>query len=180
VAASLQGRTAAGLLRYQAAMADTSPSRVARLMRLRDAMMTENLTDIATREADRGPTLVFAHTPAPADEPELLAAGGHAPDLVERGRHRGRPPRPQVRLTGHGVRCSTAAGPRCPAPDTLEGALSALPSSRYVFTTDRLAAAIGEVTPRTDHGPEHGYSRWRPTISMGWTGCCSCARCSQV
>jgi hypothetical protein len=118
VAASLQGRTAAGLLRYQAAMADTSPSRVARLMRLRDAMMTENLTDIATREADRGPTLVFAHT-----------------------RHL------QTNPSGASV----------PAPDTLEGALSALPSNRYVFTTDRLAAAIGEVTPRTDHGPEHGY-----------------------
>jgi erythromycin esterase-like protein len=62
--ACLYGRTAAGLLRYQAKMADTSDSRVARLSRLlgqRDAMMAANLQAVVAHEAQRGPTLVFAH-----------------------------------------------------------------------------------------------------------------------
>ncbi|MET0994597.1 MAG: erythromycin esterase family protein, partial [Mycobacterium sp.] len=42
-------------------MADTSATRFARLTGLRDAMMADNLLDIAAREARRGPTLVFAH-----------------------------------------------------------------------------------------------------------------------
>ncbi len=61
--ACLHGRTAAGLLRYHAAMADGSGSRAAQISRLmvrRDTMMSENLRAIATREARRGPTLVFA------------------------------------------------------------------------------------------------------------------------
>jgi erythromycin esterase-like protein len=59
--AALRARAASGLLRYHAAMADTSPERFGGLMRMRDAMMAENLLDIAAREARSGPTLVFAH-----------------------------------------------------------------------------------------------------------------------
>ena len=62
--ACLHGRTAAGLLRYHAKMADTSGSRAAQLSQLlgqRDAMMNANLRDIVAQEARRGPTLVFAH-----------------------------------------------------------------------------------------------------------------------
>lgn len=56
--ARLHARTAAGLLRYHAAMADPGPARFARLMQLRDAMMAENLLAVIERD---GPTLVFAH-----------------------------------------------------------------------------------------------------------------------
>jgi erythromycin esterase-like protein len=45
-------------------MADGSGSRATRMSRLlarRDAMMSENLQAIATREARQGPTLVFAN-----------------------------------------------------------------------------------------------------------------------
>lgn len=59
--ACLCGRAASGLLRYHAAMADDGPNRWARLASTRDAMMADNLTAIAAAEADRGPTLVFAH-----------------------------------------------------------------------------------------------------------------------
>jgi len=59
--ADLQARTAAGLLRYHAAMADASDARVARLLGLRDVMMADNIAAILTREGQRGPTLMFGH-----------------------------------------------------------------------------------------------------------------------
>lgn len=59
--AELHARTAAGLLRYHAVIADTVPTRIARMLALRDLMMADNLSAIAGREETRGPTLVFAH-----------------------------------------------------------------------------------------------------------------------
>jgi hypothetical protein len=55
--ARMYGRTATGLLRYHFWMADASPSRMARLLGLRDSMMAANLLAIA----ERGPALVHAH-----------------------------------------------------------------------------------------------------------------------
>ncbi|SIM60610.1 Erythromycin esterase homolog [Micromonospora cremea] len=55
--ARLYGRTSIGLLRYHFGMADTSPSRLARLLGVRDSMMAANLLAIA----ERGPALVNAH-----------------------------------------------------------------------------------------------------------------------
>ncbi|WP_017625225.1 erythromycin esterase family protein [Nocardiopsis chromatogenes] len=56
-------RTSLGLLRYHSAMAWTAPmaERLAALGGLRDAMMAANLRAVASAEAERGPTLVFAH-----------------------------------------------------------------------------------------------------------------------
>jgi hypothetical protein len=45
-----------------------------------------------------------------------------------------------------------------PAPETVEGALAALPADGYVFTAKRLADAVGGAAPRTDHSPEQGYA----------------------
>lgn len=59
--AELGARTSSGLLAYHAAMARDDASRLSRLMGLRAALMAENLLSLAGREADRGPTLVFAH-----------------------------------------------------------------------------------------------------------------------
>lgn len=59
--AQLAARTAAGLLRYHAVMADPAPDRVARMLAARDLMMAGHLCAIAGREQSRGPTLVFAH-----------------------------------------------------------------------------------------------------------------------
>ncbi|MCW4355448.1 erythromycin esterase family protein [Hoyosella sp. YIM 151337] len=59
--ARLYARTAAGLMRYHAAVADDSDQRVPRLLGLRDELMASNLAAIAERERPRGPTLVFAH-----------------------------------------------------------------------------------------------------------------------
>ncbi|MBF6339363.1 erythromycin esterase family protein [Nocardia abscessus] len=54
-------RTAQGLLRYHAAMADPGPDRIATLLSLRTEMMAENLLAIVAQEQRRGPSLVFAH-----------------------------------------------------------------------------------------------------------------------
>lgn len=59
--AQLHARTALGLLRYHANLAASSPDRISRMLALRAVMMTDNLLAIAEREAERGPTLVFAH-----------------------------------------------------------------------------------------------------------------------
>ncbi|WP_280241431.1 erythromycin esterase family protein [Nocardia abscessus] len=54
-------RTAQGLLRYHAAMADPTLDRIATLLSLRTEMMAENLLAIVAQEQRRGPSLVFAH-----------------------------------------------------------------------------------------------------------------------
>lgn len=53
-----------GLLRYHRQLARPAEEdvRISRLLATRDALMVENLLDIRAIEADRGPTLVFAHT----------------------------------------------------------------------------------------------------------------------
>ncbi|MER6161807.1 erythromycin esterase family protein [Streptomyces sp. NPDC001868] len=53
-----------GLLRYHRQLARPAEEdvRISRLLATRDALMAENLLDIRAIEADRGPTLVFAHT----------------------------------------------------------------------------------------------------------------------
>ena len=137
------------------AMADTSATRFARLMGLRDAMMADNLLDIAAREARRGPTLVFAHTATRA--PELLAVGRFPAHVVECWLHRRGTPRRRLHPAGHGIRRRPDRGLDAPAPDALEGVLVGLPASRYIFGAARLAQAVGDEKPRTDHSPEQGY-----------------------
>ena len=55
--------TALGLLRYHALAAEPLPQaeRTSLLLGMRDSLMARNLTAIRMLEADRGPTLVFAH-----------------------------------------------------------------------------------------------------------------------
>ncbi|MFF2109090.1 erythromycin esterase [Rhodococcus sp. ACS1] len=59
--AELHGRVATRLLSYHAGMAENSPRRIARLLGIRDTLMADNLSALVRREADRGPTFVFAH-----------------------------------------------------------------------------------------------------------------------
>ena len=54
-------RSAIGLLRYHAAMADPGADRLERLCALRDGMMAENLLALVPPRSDRGRCLVFAH-----------------------------------------------------------------------------------------------------------------------
>ena len=98
--ARLYGRTATGLLRYHYWMADTSPSRMARLLGVRDSMMAANLLAIA----ERGPALVHAHNGHLQRDKSSDADGRPAAGMVERRRDRQRPAGRGVRLPGHGPR----------------------------------------------------------------------------
>ncbi|MFC7242068.1 erythromycin esterase family protein [Catellatospora aurea] len=161
--ARLHASAAAGLLRYHAVMAAASPARYARLMITRDTMMAENLLAIEAREADRGPTLVFAHNA------HLQREEGHwqadyldqtltwwtagaiaAADLGER-----------YAFVATAVGAIPHRGLGAPAAETLEGVLAALPDDRYLLDGRRLAAALhaAELEPvrRSDNTDDRGY-----------------------
>jgi erythromycin esterase-like protein len=156
--ARLYGRTATGLLRYHFWMADTSPSRMARLLALRDSMMAANLLAIA----ERGPTLVNAHN-------------GH----LQRNKSRMRMGDLPLEWWSAGAIVSAHLGDRyaflatalgtirhhgvdAPPPDTIEGLLYALPEDRYVVDARRLATVLGDVTPAPRVSPWFGYSPLDP------------------
>jgi erythromycin esterase-like protein len=155
--ARLHARTAAGLLRYQAVMAEPSPGRVGRLMSLRDAMMAENLLDIAAREAGRGPTLVFAHNRHLQKDPSFWQLADMPLTWWSAGAIAATQLGDEYAVLAMAFGTAPARGLPAPAPDTIEGALAALPASGYVFDAARLAEAVGDAPPRADHSPEHGY-----------------------
>jgi erythromycin esterase-like protein len=156
--ADLYARTAAGLLRYHAGMADTATTRVGTLMCLRDAMMADNLDAIVGREARRGPTLVFAqNSHLQKDKSSWLLPEGWGPlagrtlEWWSAGAIIG------TRLGEQYAFAATTFGARgsdVPQPDTLEGLLSAFPDARTVIDPVRLAAVLDrKPTPRVpaDH-----------------------------
>ena len=149
--ADLHARTAAGLLRYHAGMADTAPTRVETLMRLRDAMMADNLDAIVGREARRGPTLAFAGNSHLQRDKSHLQFAGLPRQWWSGGAIIG------TRLGDQYAFAATTFGTRgsdVPHPDTLEGLLSTLPHARAIIDPGRLAAALDrKLTPRVpaDH-----------------------------
>jgi hypothetical protein len=150
--AGLHGRTAAGLLRYHAGMADTSASRVGRLMGERDAMMADNLFAIVDQQAHRGPTLAFAHNRHLQRHKSRLRMAGMALEWWSAGAIAG------TRLSDEYAFVAMAMGEvpemefGVPSPDTIEGILHTLPENRYVVDSAGLAAALHETKlfPRTD------------------------------
>ncbi|GHJ53971.1 erythromycin esterase [Nonomuraea sp. TT08I-71] len=156
--ARLYGRTAAGLLRYHSSMADTSPSRMARLLGVRDSMMAANLLALA----ERGPTLVHAHNSHLQRPKSSMRMGGPPVEWWSAGAlvspHLGEGYAFLATALGtirhHGV--------ETPPPDTLEGHLYALPQDRYVVDPRRLAAVLGESTPAPRVSPWFGYAPLDP------------------
>ena len=159
--AGLYGRTAAGLLRYHAAMADTSDSRIARLLGLRDVMMADNLNAIVDREAQRGPTLVFAHNLHLQKGRSKWHLGELALEWWSMGAMIGAQLGDQYAVLVSAVGAAPHQGLDAAAPDTLEGSLAALPESGYVFNSGSLTATLtGMATNlvlRTDTAPNNGY-----------------------
>ncbi|MGW4461008.1 erythromycin esterase family protein [Micromonospora sp. NPDC004704] len=157
--ADLYGRTAAGLLRYHAAMADTAPTRLRALICLRGVMMADNLDAILRREASRGPTLAFAHNRHLQRDKSQMQLGDHPLEWWSTGAIIG---------THLGDRYSFAAttfgarGSDVPHPDTLEGLLSTLPHARAVVDPGRLTSALDlKLTPRVP--ADHTYFALDPT-----------------
>ncbi|MEV0881631.1 erythromycin esterase family protein [Micromonospora echinofusca] len=156
--ARLYGRTATGLLRYHFWMADTSPSRLARLLGVRDSMMAANLLAVA----ERGPALVNAHNGHLQRHRGRMRMGGLPLEWWSAGAivdaHLGEAYAFLATALGtirhHGV--------DAPPPDTVEGMLYALPDDRYVVDARRLAAVLGDVTPPARVSPWFGYSPLDP------------------
>ncbi len=183
--ACLYGRTAAGLLRYHAKMADGSGSRAAQISRLmvqRDTMMSENLRAIATREARRGPTLVFAQN---------LHLQKHRSGWLLPVEWGGKEGETLVSWWSAGAIAAAQMGDRyaflatalgsaphqglgVPDPETLEGALYAVAEGRCIFNSKRLGDALRdmatELTPRTDASTNHGYFALDPDRLHGTDG----------
>ncbi|WP_033219415.1 erythromycin esterase family protein [Kitasatospora phosalacinea] len=154
--AELDARTATGLLRYHAATAGDGPDRLNSLMRQRDLMIADNLEAILRREARRGPTLAFAHNRHLQREASRIPLGEHqllwwsAGSLLD------------SRLDGGYAFLATTFGNRAPddrpAPDTLEGLLTALPDPRSVLDPVLLGAAVREAGPVKARVPaDHTY-----------------------
>lgn len=179
--ARLHGRTASGLLRYHAAMADGSGSRAAQMSRLlgqRDAMMSENLRAIAAREARRGPTLVFAHNShLQKDRSSFLLPAGWGGGTVSwwsAGAISSAQMGDRYAFLASAVGSAPDQGLGVPSPDTLEGALYAVAEGRCIFGSKRLAESVRarspKLTPRTDASNNRGYSALDPDRLDGTDG----------
>jgi erythromycin esterase-like protein len=156
--ARMYGRTATGLLRYHFWMADTSPSRMARLLDQRASMMAANLLAIA----ELGPALVHAHNGHLQRDKSTMRMGGLPLEWWSAGAI-------VSAQLGEGYAFMATAlgtirhhGVDTPPPDTIEGLLYALPEDRYVVDARRLAAILGDVTPAPRVSPWFGYSPLDP------------------
>ncbi|HEX2145177.1 MAG TPA: erythromycin esterase family protein [Glycomyces sp.] len=152
--------SALGLLRYhrQAAQRIEDGERWSALSATRDALMAQNLLDIRDLEADRGPTLVFAHNTHLQRNPSRMVVEGTAMGGMD--------------LTWHGTGAIVAslvgkqyafiAGSlgrseglklEAPEPGTFEGSL------QQRFTQWGLAPAdsVGSASARTDATQEQAY-----------------------
>ncbi|CAL9367887.1 erythromycin esterase family protein [Streptomyces werraensis] len=158
--AHLYGRTAVGLLRYHSWMADTSPSRMARLLATRDEMMAGNLLALAAR----GPVLVHAHNSHLQRDKSAMRMWGHpkvewwsAGALVS------------TRLGDQYAHLATALGTMrhhgvdAPPPDTVEGILHASPEPHYVIDAARLDAAARHIPAVRRVSPYFGYAPLDPS-----------------
>lgn len=159
--ARLHARTAQGLLRYHAVMADSSPNRVARMLSLRDVMMADNLSAIAEREMPRGPTLVFAHNQHLQRHFSRWAFGTMHLEWCPAGVHL------SARMGERYAFIATAAGQGAslpvPPPDTLEGWLSQQSSSPQLYASQALARVLPpSLAKRTDTTGIPGYFPLKP------------------
>ncbi|MFI0787488.1 erythromycin esterase family protein [Streptomyces lydicus] len=156
--ARLYGRTATGLLLYHSWMADTGPSRMTRLMGLRDRMMADNLLAVA----ERGPALVHAHNGHLQREKSTTRMGGRPLEWWSAGAlvsaHLGE----EYAFLATALGTIRHRGVDTPAPDTVEGLLYALPEDRYVVDARRLASTLGDTRPAPRVSPWFGYAPLDP------------------
>ncbi|MGW3553873.1 erythromycin esterase family protein [Streptomyces griseoincarnatus] len=158
--ARLNGRTAVGLLRYHSWMADTSPSRMARLLATRDEMMAGNLLALAAR----GPVLVHAHNSHLQRDKSAMSMWGHPKvEWWSAGALVG------LRLGDQYVHLATALGTMkhqgvdAPPQDTVEGILHALHESQCVIDAAQLDAVAGNMLAVPRVSPYFGYAPLDPS-----------------
>ena len=164
--ARLYGRTATDLLRYHFWMADTSPSRMTRLLDLRASMMAANLFAVA----EQGPTLVHAHNGHLQRHKSTMRMGGLTLEWWSAGAIM------SARLGEEYAFLATALGTirhqgvDAPPPDTVEGLLYTLPEGHYVVDPRRLATVFGHARPAPRVSPYYGYSPLDPANLAGSDG----------
>ncbi|MEV4759067.1 erythromycin esterase family protein [Micromonospora sp. NPDC049559] len=164
--ARLYGRTATGLLRYHFWMADPSPSRMARLLGVRDSMMAANLLALA----ERGPALVNAHNGHLQRDRSAMRMGGLPVEWWSAGAIVGTHLGEEYAFLASAIGTIRHRGVDTPPPDTVEGLLYALPEERYLVDARRLAAALAETTPAARVSPWFGYSPLDPGQVAGTDG----------
>ncbi|MFJ6608698.1 erythromycin esterase family protein [Streptomyces sp. NPDC091289] len=156
--ALLHARAASGLLRYHSWMADTSPSRLARLTGLRDQMMAGNLLALA----ERGRVLVHAHNGHLQRDMSSMRMGGLPLEWWSAGSI------VNARLGEEYAFLATAFGTMrhqgvdTPPPDTLEGILYALPDEPLLMDASELAAAVRATDPVRRASAYFGYAPLDP------------------
>ncbi|MEU9859922.1 erythromycin esterase family protein [Streptomyces sp. NPDC047971] len=157
--ARLYGRTATGLLRYHFWMADTSPSRMARLVGLRGRMMADNVLALA----ERGPVLVFAHNGHLQRNKSTMTLGDLRLEWWSAGAlvsaHLGE----RYAFLAMALGTIPHQGVDTPPQDTVEGLLYAQPEDRHLVDAPRLAAALADTRPAHRVSPWFGYSPLDPT-----------------
>ncbi|MFF1262717.1 erythromycin esterase family protein [Streptomyces sp. NPDC058321] len=164
--ARLYGRTATGLLRYHFWMADTSPSRMTRLVGLRDSMMAANLLALAERD----PALIHAHNGHLQRDKSSMGMGGRPVEWWSAGAlvssHLGE----GYAFVATALGTIRHQGVGTPPPDTVEGLLYGLPDDHYAVDAQRLAAALGDTQPAPRVSPYYGYAPLDPTHLAGYDG----------
>lgn len=133
--ATAHARTALGLLRYHAAMANPTPDRIATLLSLRAEMMAENLLAIVAQERRRGPTLVFAHNAHLQRTQSDMRFGGDEVSWDDAGAL------VELALGERYAFLATDANPRS-TPGTLQGVLAEATNRRALFPAPALRAAL--------------------------------------
>ncbi|SDM38568.1 erythromycin esterase family protein [Allokutzneria albata] len=151
--AALHARTAAGLLRYHAGLADTSSERIPRLMRLREAMMAENLAALPSR------TLVFAHNRHLQREPSVWELAGQRLEWWSAGAITSAHLGDEYAFVALALGSAPQHGLPVPDEDTFEGVLSALPGEAFLFNSHLLAEALEgqNLALRKDTATHHTY-----------------------
>ncbi|MEU4426516.1 erythromycin esterase family protein [Actinoplanes sp. NPDC024001] len=151
--ARLHGRTAAGLLRYHHAMADTSAARMARVLAARAAIMAGNLLAVA----EHGPALVHANNGHLQRDLGSMRMGGPPVQWWPAGAI------VSARLGADYAVVATALGTirhrgvGTPPDGTLEGQFYALPQDRFLVDPRRLTAP-----PAARVSPWFGYAPLDP------------------
>ncbi|MBP2324358.1 erythromycin esterase-like protein [Kibdelosporangium banguiense] len=148
--------TALGLLRYHKQSAqriDDETARISSLLATRDALMAQNLLDIRTIEARRGPTLVFAHNvhlqrsrsamPMAGMTLTWFSAGAILASLLD----------DRYTFIASTLGRSETLNLQAPEPDTYEG----FQQSRTPIWALTPATAIPPANTRTDTTPQQGY-----------------------
>jgi erythromycin esterase-like protein len=156
--ARLSGRTATGLLRYHFWMADTSPSRMARLLGLRDSMMAANLLALA----EHGPALVHAHNGHLQRDKSTMRLGDLPLEWWSAGAIVSARLGEEYAFLAMALGTIRHQGVDAPPPDTVEGLLYALPQQRCLVDARRLAVALADATPAPRVSPWYGYSPLDP------------------